>query len=59
MIPAKTEMPLFDYSGKDTEWIEKILRNNREILLVRPGQQPYVKIVASAEAELHRRGVPV
>jgi hypothetical protein len=50
---------LFDYSEKDTAWIAKILHDYRDILLVRPGQQPYVKIVASAEAELHRRGVPV
>lgn len=48
---------LFDYSGKDTEWIEKILRVNREILLTRPGQHPYTKIVASAETELSKRGI--
>lgn len=50
---------LFDYSGKDTAWIEKILRTNRDILLTRPGQHPYNKIVASAEAELSKRGLPV
>lgn len=50
---------LFDYSGKDTAWIEKILLLNREILLTRPGQQPYAKIVVSAEAELQKRGVSV
>lgn len=54
-----TTSAIFDYSGKDTEWIEKILRNNREILLTRPGQHPYSKIVASAEAELHKRGVEI
>lgn len=48
---------LFDYSEKGTEWIVKILATYREILLTRPGQYPYVKIVASAEAELNRRGI--
>lgn len=46
---------LFDYSEKATEWIQKILAHNTEILMQHPEHLVYNKICASARYELRRR----
>ena len=50
---------LFDYRDKSSEWIRRIYQNYTETVRLNGSIPVYVKIVASAKAELERRGEPV
>lgn len=48
---------LFDYSGKDADWVKKIFTSYTEAAQAPDHPAVYDKIAASAKAELRRRNI--